>query len=141
MRDFNHYHKMFGEASTVGASLLARAIHPTRTGLDEMAPRDLVRAVTRRYGDPIEGQAAAAILADEVSDGSASNRIASAIKARREELALTHADLAELAQVTRRTIINMEHPDYNPSLITLERVCSALGMSVIDALEEPQNGR
>ena len=94
MRDFNHYHKLFGEAATVGANLLARAIHTTRTGADEMASRELVRAITRRYGDPIEGQAAAAILADEASSGGATQRIASVIKARREELALTHAQLA-----------------------------------------------
>jgi DNA-binding XRE family transcriptional regulator len=134
VRDFNHYHKMFTEAGTVGASLLARAIHTTRTGVDEMASRELVRAVTRRYGDPIEGQAAAAILADEASGGGSAQRIAGVIKARREELALTHADLAELAQISKRTAINMEQDDYNPSLETLERVCSALGMSVVDVL-------
>jgi predicted RNase H-like HicB family nuclease/DNA-binding XRE family transcriptional regulator len=52
------------------------------------------------------------------------------IRQRRAELGLTQAQAARLAKVSQQQIARLENPDANPTLATLDKVASALGMRV-----------
>ncbi len=48
----------------------------------------------------------------------------------REDLGLTQAELAKLAGVTQPAIAQLESPDSNPTIDTLNRVASAMGVEI-----------
>lgn len=58
------------------------------------------------------------------------------IKARRVELGLTQAQLAELAGVRQPTLSNWESGSVSPHLVKLSDVARALGVSVADLVAE-----
>ena len=53
----------------------------------------------------------------------------------RQAAGLTQAQLAELAGVSQPMIAKLEHPDYNPTIDTLEKVARALGVKLRVSLE------
>lgn len=53
-----------------------------------------------------------------------------ALRWARQERGLSQGQLAELTGVTRQQISQLESPDTNPTLATLQKVASALGMDV-----------
>ena len=52
------------------------------------------------------------------------------IRQRRAELGLTQAQAARSAGVSQQQIAKLENPDGNPTLATLDKVATALGMRV-----------
>jgi predicted RNase H-like HicB family nuclease/DNA-binding XRE family transcriptional regulator len=58
-----------------------------------------------------------------------------AIRWARHGAGLTQVELARRAGVTQPAVAQLEHPDSNPTLDTLERVASALGVRLCVALE------
>lgn len=48
---------------------------------------------------------------------------------------MTQQELADLAQVTRQTIIALEASKYNPSLLLAFRIAKAFGVSVDDVFQ------
>ena len=52
------------------------------------------------------------------------------IRNRRESLLLRQEDLAELAKVALRTIVQIENGVGNPSFSTLEKIAHVLGMQM-----------
>ena len=52
------------------------------------------------------------------------------IKSRRESLAITQEDLAELSGVGLRTLKQFERGKGNPTLLTLQKLSDALGLEV-----------
>jgi len=56
--------------------------------------------------------------------------IATIIQNRRKELALNQEDLAEMTQVTSRTIYAMESGKGNPSIETLQKILTVLGLEI-----------
>ncbi|MFY0253831.1 helix-turn-helix transcriptional regulator [Chitinophaga sp. 30R24] len=52
------------------------------------------------------------------------------IKSRRDFLKLTQADLSEMSGVNMRTIHLIENGEGNPSLLTLEKLLTVLGMEI-----------
>ena len=57
-------------------------------------------------------------------------RFGFAVKTRREELGLTQEDLAELAQIHRTYVSDIERGARNVSLINVERLAGALKVSL-----------
>lgn len=57
--------------------------------------------------------------------------IGKALKFRREFLNLRQADLAEMSGITSRTIHLIESATGNPSLETLEKLATVLGMELV----------
>jgi putative transcriptional regulator len=57
-------------------------------------------------------------------------RAGSQVRTRRQELALTQADLAQQIGVSRQTIITMERGDYAPSVYLALRVARTLDTTV-----------
>jgi transcriptional regulator with XRE-family HTH domain len=65
--------------------------------------------------------------------------IGSLIKERRQVLRLKQSDLSEMAGVNLRTIIQVENGKVNPSLDTLEKIASVLGLVIrLEVKSEPQ---
>ena len=56
--------------------------------------------------------------------------IGKTIKLRREELGITQAHLADLAQVSKNTIYKAERGQGNPSLDVLLKITEVLGMEM-----------
>ena len=56
--------------------------------------------------------------------------IGNIIKSRRKELAITQSDLAELADVTKRTVVKLENGEGNPTLFVLNKILNVIGMDV-----------
>lgn len=54
----------------------------------------------------------------------------STVKERRERLKITQADLAEMAGVSLATVKDIERGKGNPSLRTLEKILSVLGLEM-----------
>jgi transcriptional regulator with XRE-family HTH domain len=52
------------------------------------------------------------------------------IKARREKLKMTQAELARLAEISRGYLIRLEAGQQDPTLGTLEKLARALGVKV-----------
>jgi transcriptional regulator with XRE-family HTH domain len=52
------------------------------------------------------------------------------IRARREKLKMTQAELAERAEISRGYLIRLEAGQHDPTLGTLERIAKALGVKV-----------
>ena len=59
-------------------------------------------------------------------------RFGFAVKTRREELHLTQEDLADKAGIHRTYLSDVERGSRNPSLINIERMATALSMSLSD---------
>ncbi len=65
--------------------------------------------------------------------------IGTIIASRRAHLSLSQQDLADMANVTAKTIYGIEHNMGNPTLKTLEKILSVLGLElnvVIKNVEE-----
>jgi DNA-binding XRE family transcriptional regulator len=133
VRDRNHYLRMFESAGTVGVELLARAIHTVRTGVDERAPEDLVRALKKRHGDQVWSEQALMLLADEGRESF--GHPGAALVAAREVAGMTQADLAALSGVSRRTIQHAEKGERDLGVQTLGRLARALGVEIVSLLE------
>lgn len=58
------------------------------------------------------------------------------IKSRRESLAVTQEDLAELSGVGLRTLKQFERGKGNPTLGTLQKLSDALGLEVIISVKK-----
>lgn len=58
------------------------------------------------------------------------------IAQRREQLSLKQEDIAEMAQVTIKTIYMVESGKGNPSLQTLEKIMSILGLELIARIKQ-----
>jgi DNA-binding XRE family transcriptional regulator/predicted RNase H-like HicB family nuclease len=58
----------------------------------------------------------------------------------RKDAGLTQAQLAKRAGVSQPMIAQLEHPDYNPTIETLERVAGALGVHLDIALSRSPVG-
>lgn len=59
---------------------------------------------------------------------------------RREYLSLKQEDVAEMAQVTTKTIYMIESGKGNPSLQTLEKIMSVLGLELIVRIKQTDEG-
>lgn len=57
-------------------------------------------------------------------------RLISSLKARREMLQVTQAQLAELAGVSKRALASFESGKGNPTLATLIKLADALGLEI-----------
>ncbi len=55
------------------------------------------------------------------------------IRERRSALGLTQADLAELAEMSERTLRDIERGAASPSIGSVERACAALGLRLTAA--------
>lgn len=62
--------------------------------------------------------------------------VASAIRARREAAKMTLEDLAYQADMTARHLFEIEKARSNPTLKTLFRIASALGLKVRDLFDD-----
>lgn len=58
------------------------------------------------------------------------------ITQRREQLSLNQEDLAEMAQVAIKTVYMVESGKGNPSLRTLEKIMSILGLELIARIRQ-----
>lgn len=56
--------------------------------------------------------------------------ISKTIKNRRQELKLTQAYLADLAEVSTNTIFKIENGEANPTVAVLEKIAAVLGMEI-----------
>ncbi|MCY1512381.1 transcriptional regulator, y4mF family [compost metagenome] len=56
--------------------------------------------------------------------------ISKTIKNRRQELKLTQAYLADLAEVSTNTIFKIESGEANPTVAVLEKIAAVLGMEI-----------
>lgn len=56
--------------------------------------------------------------------------IGKSISDRRHQLNITQQDLAEMAEVSIATIKDIERGKGNPSLNTLEKICTVLGLEI-----------
>ncbi len=56
--------------------------------------------------------------------------MATIIQNRRKELAINQEDLAEMTQVTSRTIYAIENGKGNPSIETLQKILTVLGLEI-----------
>lgn len=56
--------------------------------------------------------------------------IGNSISNRRRQLGITQQDLAEMAEVGIATIKDIERGKGNPSLKTLEKICTVLGLVI-----------
>ncbi|MCM1451892.1 MAG: helix-turn-helix domain-containing protein [Clostridium sp.] len=59
------------------------------------------------------------------------------MKARRKTLSLTQRDLAEMAQVGLATIKDIERDQGNPSLKTVLKILSVLGVEISFTIRKP----
>lgn len=58
------------------------------------------------------------------------------ISKKRKELKITQQELADIVDVTRQTIISLEHGKYNPSLILALKIKKALKVKMVEELFE-----
>jgi transcriptional regulator with XRE-family HTH domain len=58
------------------------------------------------------------------------------IKSRRESLAVTQEDLAELSGVGLRTLKQFERGKGNPTLLTLQKLSDALGLEITISIKK-----
>ena len=56
--------------------------------------------------------------------------MAALIQNRRKELAINQEDLSEMTQVTSRTIYAIERGKGNPSIETLQKILTVLGLEI-----------
>lgn len=56
--------------------------------------------------------------------------ISKTIKNRRQELKLTQAYLADLAEVSTNTVFKIENAEANPTVAILEKIAAVLGMEI-----------
>lgn len=56
--------------------------------------------------------------------------LAKKISQRRKELGILQTDLAQIAQVGISTLKDIERGKGNPSISTLEKICTALGLVI-----------
>ena len=56
--------------------------------------------------------------------------MAAIIQNRRKELAINQEDLSEMTQVTSRTIYAIERGKGNPSIETLQKILTVLGLEI-----------
>lgn len=59
------------------------------------------------------------------------------IRAKREALGVTQADVAHRMQIARHHYVEIESGRHEPTLKTLRRIAAALGMTVPELLAEP----
>ncbi len=59
-----------------------------------------------------------------------SAEIGEIIKRKREKLQLKQEDIAEMASVTAKTLYSIENGSGNPSLKTLQKIASILGLEI-----------
>ncbi|ADI02097.1 helix-turn-helix transcriptional regulator [Syntrophothermus lipocalidus] len=52
------------------------------------------------------------------------------LRALREERGLTQEDLASMVDVSRQTIISLEHGRYNPSIILAHKLARVFGLTI-----------
>ena len=64
--------------------------------------------------------------------------VGKALKFRREFLNLRQEDLAEMSGITTRTIHNIETGAGNPSLESLEKLSTVLGMELVVQVKKPE---
>jgi putative transcriptional regulator len=65
-----------------------------------------------------------------------STRPEAPVRARRKELGLTQAELADAVHVSRQTVISIESGGYAPSVYLALRIARALGTRVEDLFDE-----
>jgi putative transcriptional regulator len=70
-----------------------------------------------------------------------SERLVNHLREERARLGLTQADLATMAQVSRKTINTVENGVFIPSTILALRLARALGTSVESLFQIPDAGR
>lgn len=69
-----------------------------------------------------------------------SKAIGNAIRHRRKSIKVTQYDLAEIAEVSQRTLRDIEKGIANPELQTLLNICSVLGMKIkIEVMRVPDS--
>jgi transcriptional regulator with XRE-family HTH domain len=56
--------------------------------------------------------------------------IGKSISERRKQLSITQRDLAEIAELGIATVKDIERGKGNPSLSTLEKICTVLGLEI-----------
>lgn len=59
---------------------------------------------------------------------------------RRTFLKLSQEDVAEITNVTIRTIYSIENGKSNPSISTLQKIADVLGMEIIVRIKNLENG-
>lgn len=62
--------------------------------------------------------------------------ISKIIKNRRQELKLTQAYLADLAEISTNTIFKIENGEANPTVAVLEKIAAVLGMEIQLAIKD-----
>ena len=62
-------------------------------------------------------------------------KLANHVRERRRLLDMTQAELGELVEVSRQTIVSIEGGDYVPSALLAARLARALGVSFEDLFE------
>lgn len=67
--------------------------------------------------------------------GSLSNKICKRVKFERIKRNLTQEQLAELADLNRNTISNLEREEYSPTIETVEKLATAFGMDVLEFID------
>lgn len=73
--------------------------------------------------------------------GDAVERLGARIRAEREDQGLSVSELSELSGVGRGTVTDLERTLRTPTLDTLAKIASGLGVPVPDLLREPRAGR
>ena len=59
------------------------------------------------------------------------------LKERRQMLGVTQQEIADITALSLRTIIATENEQANPSLSTLQKIASALGMEIAAVIKHP----
>ena len=67
--------------------------------------------------------------------GSLSNKICKRVKFERVKRNLSQEQLAELADLNRNTISNLERETYSPSIETVEKLAAAFDMDVLEFID------
>lgn len=67
--------------------------------------------------------------------GNLSNKICKRVKFERMKRNLTQEQLAELADLGRNTVSNIERGESSPSIETLEKLSKAFGMDVLEFID------
>ena len=60
------------------------------------------------------------------------------LKERRQMLGVTQQEIADITALSLRTIIATENEQANPSLSTLQKIASALGMEITAVIKQPE---
>lgn len=67
------------------------------------------------------------------------NKLASTVKAKREQKGMTQDQLSELTGINRVMIGRIEHQDFIPSIVQLESLSSNLNFDITDMFDEQQS--